>query len=55
MLNKKFLTKLLDDDFRKTIMTRNHKFIESKDLKLKQYATYVVDKYFNDRDQSNNS
>lgn len=52
MLNKKFLTKLLDDGFRKTIMDRNHKFIESKDLKLKQYATYVVDRYFNDRDQS---
>ena len=52
MLNKKFLTKLLGDDFRKTIVARNCKYINSKELKLKQYATYVVDRYFNDRDQA---
>ena len=52
MLNKKFLTRLLNDDFRRSIMAKNNKFIESKDLKLKAYATYVVDKYNNDRDKA---
>ena len=52
MLNKKFLTRLLDDDFRRNVMTKNSRLIESKDLKLKAYATYVVDKYNNDRDKA---
>ena len=52
MLNKKFLTRLLNDSFRKQTLLKNHKFIESKQLKLKAYATYVVDKYVNDRDKA---
>ena len=52
MLNKKFLTKLLNDGFRKRIISQNHKAIESTSLKLKAYATYVVDKYVNDRDKA---
>lgn len=52
MLNKKFLTKLLNDNFRKSVMLKNYKAIESKQLKLKAYATYVVDKYVNDRDKA---
>ena len=51
MLNRKFLTKILNDGFRKSIMLKNRKFIESPRLKLKPYATYVVDKYVNDRDK----
>lgn len=49
MLNKKFLTKLLGDEFRKRVMSQHHKYIESRDLKLKQYATYVVDKHKKER------
>lgn len=52
MLNRKFLTKLLNDDFRRSVILKNNKFIESKDFKLKAYATYVVDKYNNDRDKA---
>ena len=48
MLNKKFITRLLNDDFRRNVMMKNNRLIESKDLKLKAYATYVVDKYNND-------
>lgn len=52
MLNKKFMTRLLGDENRAAVMARNHRFIESKDLKLKAYATYVVDRYNNDRDSA---
>lgn len=52
MLNKKFLTRLLDDNYRQQIMSSNCKFISSDKLKLKQYATYVVDKFTNDRDNA---
>ena len=52
MLNKKFLTKLLNKSFRRTTIARNYKYVESEDLKLKAYATYVVDKYNNDRDKA---
>ena len=51
MLNKKFLTKLLNEDFRKKVLLKNHKFVESQSLKLKQYATYVVDKHNKERKQ----
>ena len=52
MLNKKFLTKLLNDGFRKSVLLKNNKLIESNCLKLKAYATYIVDKYCNDRDKA---
>lgn len=52
MLNRKFLTRLLGEDFRRSTMLKNSKWIESKDLRLKAYATYVVDKYNNDRDKA---
>lgn len=52
MLNRKFLTKLLNDGFRRSVIARNRKFVESEDLKLKQYAVYAVDKYSNDRDSA---
>ena len=52
VLNKKFITRLLNDDFRRNVMLKNNRLIESKDLKLKAYATYVVDKYNNDRDKA---
>ena len=49
MLNKKFLTKLLGDEFRRKVLQQHYKIVESKDLKLKQYATYVVDKHKKER------
>lgn len=51
MLNKKFLTKLLDDEFRNNVLLKNNKIILNPNLKLKQYATYVVDKHMKDRNQ----
>ena len=52
MLNKKFFTRLLNDDYRKSILLKNDKIVNSLDLKLKQYATYIVDKHFNERDKN---
>lgn len=52
MLNKKFFTRLLNDNYRKTILARNSKIINNPRLKLKQYATYIVDKHQNDRDEN---
>lgn len=49
MLNKKFLTKLLDDNFRKTIIAKNNRLISNPKLQIKQYATYVVDKHTKER------
>lgn len=49
MLNRKFLTKVLNEKFRKNIILQNKKYIESNTLKLKQYATYVIDKHKKDR------
>ena len=51
MINRKFLTKLLDDNFRRSIILKNHRYVSSEKMKLKPYATYVVDKYTNDRDK----
>lgn len=52
MLNKKFFTRLLNDDYRKLVMLRNDKIINSSSLKLKAYATYVVDKHVKERDEN---
>ena len=52
MLNKKFFTRLLNDNYRKTIILKNAKTINNPNLKLKQYATYIVDKHRNDRDEN---
>ena len=50
MLNRKFLTRLLNDDFRKSVLNNNDKIINSSSLRLKAYATYVVDKHAKERD-----
>lgn len=52
MLNKKFFTRLLNDNYRKTILAKNNRVINDPILKLKQYATYIVDKHQNDRDEN---
>lgn len=52
MLNKKFFTRLLNDDYRKSVLLRNDKIVNKPSLKLKQYATYIVDKHCNERDES---
>lgn len=49
MINKKFFTRLLNAEYRKKTMMKNHKFINDEKLKVKQYATYVVDKHCKDR------
>ena len=49
MLNKKFFTRLLNDSYRKSVLLKNDKIINNQDLKIKQYATYAVDKHNNDR------
>ena len=49
MLNKKFLTKLLNPDFRKQVLLKNRKYVDNASLKLKQYATYAVDKHNKER------
>lgn len=49
MLNKKFLTRLLNKDFRHRVMASNSKLLSSNALKLKQYATYIVDKHNKER------
>lgn len=43
MFNRKFLTKLLDEDFRRRTLAKNRKFISDESLKIKEYAMYVVD------------
>ena len=50
MLNKKFFTRLMNDSYRKSILLKNNKIIDNASLKLKQYATYIVDKHNNERD-----
>ena len=50
MLNKKFFTRLMNDSYRKSILLKNDKIINDASLKLKQYATYIVDKHNNERD-----
>lgn len=52
MLNKKFFTRLLNDNYRKTILLKNNKTINDPNLKLKPYATYVVDKHNVERDEN---
>lgn len=52
MLNKKFLTKLLNPDFRKQVLVKNRKYVDNASLKLKQYATYVVDKHMKERNMA---
>ena len=52
MLNKKFLTKLLNESFRKQVLLRNKKYVGNASLKLKQYATYVVDKHMKERNMA---
>ena len=52
MLNKKFFTRLLNDNYRNAILAKNRKIINDASLKLKQYATYIVDKHRNDRDEN---
>ena len=52
MLNKKFFTRLLNDNYRKTVFVKNNRTINDPILKLKQYATYIVDKHQNDRDEN---
>ena len=52
MLNKKFFTHLLNDNYRKSILLKNDRIINDQNLKLKQYATYIVDKHRNDRDDN---
>ena len=52
MLNKKFFTRLLDDDYRRAVILNNDKAINSPSLKLKAYATYVVDKHAKERDDN---
>ena len=52
MLNKKFFTRLLNDDYRKSVLLKNDKTINNQNLKLKQYATYIVDKHCNERDEN---
>lgn len=51
MLNKKFFTHLLNGNYRKSVLLRNNKIINNQTLKLKQYATYIVDKHANERDE----
>lgn len=50
MINRKFLTKLLGKDFRTRILLQNAKVINDANLKIRQYATYVIDKHCKDRD-----
>lgn len=50
MLNKKFFTHLMNDSYRKSILLKNDKIINNSSLKLKQYATYIIDKHNNERD-----
>lgn len=52
MINKKFLTKLLNDNYRQAILAKNAKIIASTSLKLKAYATYIVDKHMKERDDN---
>ena len=52
MLNKKFFTRLMNDSYRKSILLKNNKIINHSNLKLKQYATYIVDKHNNERDEN---
>lgn len=52
MLNKKFFTRLLNDNYRKTTLAKNNRIINDPILKLRQYATYIVDKHQNDRDEN---
>lgn len=51
MLNKKFLTRLLNDGYRKSVLLKNSKIVNDQRLKLKAYATYIVDKHANERDE----
>ena len=48
-MNGKFLTKLLDENYRNQILAKNSKYVNDQKLQLKQYATYVVDKHAKDR------
>ena len=50
MLNKKFFTRLMNDSYRRSVLLKNDKIINNASLKLKQYATYIVDKHNNERD-----
>ena len=50
MLNKKFFTRLMNDSYRRSVLLKNNKIIVNASLKLKQYATYIVDKHNNERD-----
>lgn len=52
MLNKKLLTKLLNESFCKQVLLRNKKYVGNVSLKLKQYATYVVDKHMKERNMA---
>lgn len=42
----------MNDKYRKSILLKNDKIINNTDLKLKQYATYIVDKHNNERDDN---
>ena len=48
-MNGKFLTKLLDTDYRNQFLLKNSKFTSNNEIQLNQYATYVVDKHAKDR------
>ena len=52
MLNKKFFTRLMNDSYRRSVLLKNDKIINNPKLKLKQYATYIVDKHNNERDEN---
>ena len=42
----------MNDNYRKSILLKNDKIINDASLKLKQYATYIVDKHKNERDEN---
>ena len=48
-MNGKFLTKLLDSDYRNQFILKNSKLVTNNKIQLNQYATYVVDKHAKDR------
>lgn len=51
-MNSKFLTKLLNEQYRNQILAKNTKIISDPKMQLNQYATYVVDKHNKDRNES---
>lgn len=51
MLNRKFLTRLLNDSYRASVIAKNSKTVNDTGLKLRAYATYVVDRHCRDRNE----